>query len=76
MISRPKRNVGPHIAIVSMNVCIHRVLPDGSIDPQILDCSDDFKDNEMAAKAEIRITGFDRWDCVRKIKKKLEEMSQ
>lgn len=76
MIIRKKRNVGPHIATIRMNIFVQRILPDGSIDPEIIDCSDDFKDNDMASKAEIRITGFDRWDCIRKIKQKLEEMSE
>lgn len=76
MINRPKRNIGPHIAVVKFNIFIHRLLPDGSIDPEILDCSDDFKDYDTTDEAELSITGFDRWDCIRKVKAKLESLVQ
>lgn len=72
MINRPKRNIGPHVGIIKLNVFVHRMLPDGSIDPEVLDCSDDFKDNKMTNQGEFHIRGFDRWDCVKKIKEKLE----
>jgi hypothetical protein len=74
MINRQKRNTGPHVAVIKFNIFIHRLLPDGSIDPEILDCSDDFKDNDASSESELSVTGFDRWDCVRKVKKKLESL--
>jgi hypothetical protein len=75
MINRPKRNIGPHVGIVKLNIFIHRLLPDGSIDPEHIDCSDDFKDNNMTTQAQLTVKGFDRWDCVQKVKKLLEGLS-
>lgn len=76
MIGRQKKNVGPHIGVVKFNIFIHRMLPDGSIDPEILDCSDLFKDNEISNKGEINVIGYDKWNCVQKVKQLLEELGK
>ena len=75
MLEREKRDTAPHVAIIKFNVIVHRMLPDGSLDPEIVDCSDLFKDNEMAKNAEITVEGFDKWHCVKKIKQKLEKLN-
>lgn len=76
MIERAKRNVGPHVGIVRFNIFIHRMLPDGSIDPEIVDCSDLFKDHNMTQAGEFYVNGFDKWDCAKKIKTKLESLGK
>jgi hypothetical protein len=48
---------------------------DHSIDTQMVDCSDLFKDHEITDLGEIHVIGFDKWECVRKIKDKLESLS-
>lgn len=76
MLNREKKNTAPHIAIVRFNVLVHRLLPDGSIDPQIIDCSDLFKDHKMAQQAEFTVEGFDKWDCAKKLKKVLDKLGE
>ena len=76
MIERTKRNVGPHIGIVRFNIFLHRMLPDGSLDPEVVDCSDLFKDHSMTQAGEFHVTGFDKWDCAKKVKEKLESLGK
>lgn len=74
MIVPDTRNIGPHIGIIKFNIFIHKMLSDGSIDPQVINCSEDFKDNQMTNLGEIHVIGFDKWDCIKKIKELLEEL--
>lgn len=75
MIKRPTTNLGPHIGTIKFNIYIQKMNPDHSIDTQIVDCSDLFKDHEITELGEIHVIGFDKWECVRKIKEKLESLS-
>ena len=75
MIERPTRNLGPHIGIVKFHIYIHKLLADGSIDPMVIDCSDLFEGHKMTDLGEISIIGFDKWDCVKKVKEKLESLN-
>jgi len=75
MIERQPRNIGPHIGVVKFRIFIHRLLPDGSIDPEVIDCSDLFDKHEMTSLGEISISGYDKWNCVQKVKDKLESLS-
>lgn len=74
-MEREKRNLGPHIGVIKFAIYVHKVLPDGSIDPYVIDCSDLFNEHQMSNAAEITVTGFDKWDCVRKIKEKMENLN-
>ena len=74
-MKRQTRNIGPHIGILRFNIFVHRLLPDGSIDPEIIDCSDLFYDNEMTNRGEIYVNGIDKWDCVKRVKDKLESLN-
>ena len=76
MTERIKKNTLPHIAIIKFSVFVHRMMPDGSIEPEPIDCSDLFKEFHMAKNAEIHVQGFDKWDCVEKIKQTLERTNQ
>lgn len=73
---RQQINLGPHIGTLKFNIFINRMLPDGSIDPMTIDCSDLFQDNKMSSMGEIHVVGFDKWDCVKKIKEKLESLGE
>lgn len=74
MIVPDTRNIGPHIGIIKFNIFVHKMLSDGSIDPQVINCSEDFKENQMTNLGEIHVVGFDKWDCIKKVKKLLEEL--
>lgn len=74
-MQREKRNVGPHVGIIKFCIYVHRILPDGSIDPEVLDCTDLFRDHKISNQAEIFIEGYDKWNCVERIKEKLEGLS-
>jgi hypothetical protein len=52
------------------------MLPDGSMDPEIIDCSDLFKDHQITNRGELHVVGVDKWDCVQKIKEKLESLNK
>lgn len=71
-MSREQINLGPHVGIIRFNVFVHKMLHDGSIDPLIVDCSSEFKDCAMTNLGEIHVVGFDKYDCVKKIKERLE----
>lgn len=71
-MQRKVKNVGPHIAIIKFNVFVHRLLPDGSIDPEVIDCSDLGEKYQIGQLGEFTITGYDKWNCVSKLKTVLE----
>jgi hypothetical protein len=75
MDQRLKRNTAPHVGVIRVSVFVHRMSSDGSIDPDPIDCSDLFKDHAMAKKAEMHVKGFDKWDCVKKVKDTLDRMN-
>ena len=76
MDKRIQRNTAPHVAIVQVSVFIHRMAPDGSVDPNPVDCSDLFKDHSMAKTGSMNIKGFDKWDCVKKVREALDRMCE
>ncbi len=73
-MEREKRNIGPHVAKVKFNIFVHKLMDDGSINPTVLDCKELFRDCQIAQQGELYIEGFDIWDCVNKVKKKLETL--
>jgi hypothetical protein len=75
MIDRKTKNIGPHIGIIKFDIMIHKMFQDGTVDPQMIDCSDLFADHEMSNLGEIHVVGFDKWDCVKRVKEKLESLS-
>lgn len=68
-----KDNV-PYVGIIRFNIFIHKLNADGSIDPEPLDCSEKFKNNKIANKAEIQIIEVGQDLCIEKIKKKMEKL--
>jgi hypothetical protein len=76
MIVPNKSDKSPHTGIIRFNIFIHRVLDDGSIDPEIIECVEDFKGNQMANRGEISVMGFNKQDCISKVKKLLEALGE
>lgn len=74
-MEREKRNLGPHVATIKFNIVIQKVLTDGSIHPEIIDCKSLFKNNEIAQKGELVVYGYDIWNCVENVKQKLENLN-
>jgi hypothetical protein len=72
MIIPNKSDKNPHTGIIRFNIFIHQIMSDGGVDPEIIECIDDFKDFNMANRGEIHITGFNKHDCISKVKKILE----
>lgn len=75
MILKTNDSDVPCVGIVDFNVFVHKILIDGSIDPEILDCSAEFADNGASSVAQITITGINKKDCVEKIKALLERLT-
>jgi hypothetical protein len=73
---REKFNVGPHIGILKVNLYIHRMLDDGSVDPEIVDCTEEFQNLKMTNKGEIHVVGYDKKDCIEKVKNMLESLGK
>lgn len=74
-MEREKINLGPHVGIVKFNIFVHKLLPDGSIDPVLVDCANDFQNNKMASTGEFHVIGYDKWNCIEKVKQKLENLN-
>jgi hypothetical protein len=73
---REKVNIGPHMGLVRFNIFIHRVLDDGSIDPEVVDCNDEFQKLGMTNLGEIHVTGYDKNNCIEKVKDILENLGK
>lgn len=73
---REKINIGPHIGTIRFNILIHRMLDDGSIDPAIVDCTDEFQALGMTNIGEIHVTGYDKNNCIDKVKNLLESLGK
>lgn len=64
----------PYVGIISFNIFVHRLLEDGSLDPEILDCAADFDKIGMSKQAEVSVTGFSKEECLQEIKDKIERL--
>jgi hypothetical protein len=64
----------PYAGIISFNIFVHRLLPDGSLDPEVLDCAKDFDKIGMSGEAELSVTGFSLEECLTEIKNKIERL--
>jgi len=73
---RERINIGPHMGLLKFNIFIHRVLEDGSIDPQPVDCTDEFQKLGMTNLGEINVTGYDKNNCIEKVKTLLESLGK
>lgn len=76
MIARDQTNLGPHVGIIKFHIYVHRLLPDGSLDTEIVECTDLLNDHKITKVGQIHVTGYDRWNCVEKVKNILEGLSK
>lgn len=74
MIIKPSNEDGPCCGKIIFNIFIHSMLPDGSLDPEVLDCSDEFNDCSASPIGEIFVSGVNKRECVKEIKKILERL--
>lgn len=74
MIIKHSQGDVPCVGIIRFNVFVHKLLSDGSVDPEMLDCTQEFDECGASNVAEIRIEGFNKSDCVNKVKKLLESL--
>ena len=65
----------PHVAVIQFNVFVHRLLHDGSLDPEIVNCEEEFQKLGMSNEAELSVSGFDKEECLRLVKEKLERLA-
>jgi len=65
----------PHRAVITFDIDIRALNPDGSLGFDRLSDERLFKYN-IGNKAEIRISGVSEADCVQNIKKRLEKLNE
>lgn len=75
MIVKSNGDDVPCVGIINFNILIHKLLNDGSIDPEILDCSREFSESNSSNVAQITVTGINKLDCVNKVKRTLERLN-
>ena len=63
----------PHFAQIVFNVKIHKKLPDGSLDSRVVS-SDELHKYGITSKAIFSVEGYDKVDCITKVKKVLEKL--
>ena len=69
-----KREV-PHKAIITFDIDIRALNPDGSLDTDSLSDERLSKYN-IGRKAEISISGVSEADCIQNVKKRLEKLNE
>lgn len=64
----PTNARAPHRAVILINIEVHEVLPTNECSGKLVDISD-LKDIGLKPKSVVSISGFDRQDCLKKLKK-------
>jgi len=75
MILKTNDSDVPCVGVIDFNIFIHKMLNDGSLDPEILDCSEEFSESNASPVAQITVIGINKKDCVNKIKQILEKLN-
>ena len=65
----------PHVALITMDIRIHELLESGDVNPKSLSKEelDKFGNTE---KAILRVDGFDRFDCLKKMIELFQKISK
>jgi len=63
----------PHLAQIVFSVNVHKKLPDGSLDSRVVS-SDELHKYGITNKAIFSVEGYDKTDCITKVKKVLENL--
>lgn len=66
--------MGPHHAQISFTIHVFPVLPDGSLVPTPL-TSAELEEAGIKQKAVFNITGFNKEDCINKIREALSKIN-
>ncbi len=64
----------PHKAIVHINIYVHEVLKNGDLDP-IPASNEELARYNIGQTAKLSVSGFDRSDCIKKVKELLEKLN-
>ena len=70
---KPQAHQFPHLAQIVFTVNVHKKLPDGSLDPHTVS-SADLNKHGISQKAIFSIEGYDKLDCITKVKEVLEQL--
>ena len=65
----------PNVALITMNVKIHELLETGDVNPKCLS-KEQLDKFGITEKAILRVDGFDRFDCVKKMIEVFQKISQ
>lgn len=58
----------PHVAVLNINIELYDILDSGEVSGNLK------KAEDLDSKILVRIDGFDKQDCIKNVKKKIEEL--
>jgi len=70
----PSKDECPHQATVTFNISVHKILDDGSLDPLPVR-EQELKKFGINTKAVLVLDGYDKANCIAKVKEKLEKLN-
>lgn len=73
-MTKLERHQYPHQAVVKFKISVHKVLNGGGLDPTPISRKD-LKKYGLDTFANISVSGFDKNDCIKKLKEKLERLN-
>jgi len=73
-MNKPNRTDVPHTAVINVQIKVHKTFKDGSLDP-IPMTNKELNRYGIGTCASMKIEGFDKISCIKKIKEKLEKLN-
>jgi len=64
----------PHTAVIKIQIRVHKTFKDGSLDPNPIK-TDELNKYGIGPFADMKIEGFDKTDCIKKVKERLEKLN-
>ena len=65
----------PHVALITMDIRIHELLESGDVNPKSLS-KEELDKFGITEKAILRVDGFDRFDCLKKMIELFQKISK
>ena len=65
----------PHVALITMDIRIHELLESGDVNPKSLS-KEELAKFGITEKAILRVDGFDRFDCLKKMIELFQKISK
>ena len=65
----------PHVALITMDIRIHELLESGDVNPKSLS-KEELDMFGITEKAILRVDGFDRFDCLKKMIELFQKISK